>query len=375
MKNEKISDFILDIGKKIEEVSGAKLNFPQEATVPEEKWIPQRQEKEMLLNKGIELRTEEQTQNLDVVELKKFDPYCRQGNSLIPCRMPGCLETFETTCTPKRRTKQDLFLCKAHRAKWTDLVSKRCAKENITLNLTIFKEDDLKGYTSLIGGLEKAFMHLKSKGFARKTTTDSLLAEVFLNTRNFLIVTNALLNPDIDNILAVLAPYLQMLRRFLAFALENPAKLLVGVTLLREIMFAVLIFYGITYQWVSWANPGARSGSGVGILLAFLASVLVYIFGGEIGFLGKIQLYLVFTVAGYLIGSGAYDWYRDPGSEGRRQQQASRSALQFMIQLIVALSPRNYIGSFDAIGPQWFRVRADNAGNVSVDVPPEEPQY
>jgi hypothetical protein len=113
----------------------------------------------------------------------------------------------------------------------------------------------------------------------------------------------------------------------------------------------------------------------VGILLAFLASVLVYIFGGEIGFLGKIQLYLVFTVAGYLIGSGAYDWYRDPGSEGRRQQQASRSALQFMIQLIVALSPRNYIGSFDAIGPQWFRVRADNAGNVSVDVPPEEPQY
>ncbi|CAB4045690.1 Hypothetical predicted protein, partial [Paramuricea clavata] len=61
----------------------------------------------------------------------------------------------------------------------------------------------------------------------------------------------------------------------------------------------------------------------------------------------------------YLIGTGAYDWYPDPGSE--RQQQASRSPRQFMLQLIVTLLARSYIGSFDAIGPQWFRARADNA--------------
>jgi hypothetical protein len=108
----------------------------------------------------------------------------------------------------------------------------------------------------------------------------------------------------------------------------------------------------------------------VGIALAFLVSVLVHTLWGEIGVWWQILLYLVFPVALCLIGSGAY-----PGSEGERQQQASRSALQFMIQLIVTLLARNYIGSFDAIGPQWFRARADNAGNVSVDVPAEEPSF
>jgi hypothetical protein len=71
--------------------------------------------------------------------------------------------------------------------------------------------------------------------------TDSLLAEVFLNTRNVLIITNALLNPDDGNIITTaLIPYLLMLDRFL----ENPET---GVMILRELMFAVLIFYGIPY--------------------------------------------------------------------------------------------------------------------------------
>jgi hypothetical protein len=147
-------------------------------------------------------------------------------------------------------------LCKGHRAKLTDLVSKRCAKENITLNLTNLKEDDLKGYTSLIGGLEKALMHLKSKRLTTSSATDSLLAEVFLNTRNFLIITNALLNPDNGNITTALSPCLLMLERFLAFALENPAMLPVGVMILRELVFAVLIFFGITYLWVSSNETG-----------------------------------------------------------------------------------------------------------------------
>ena len=144
-------------------------------------------------------------------------------------------------------------------------------------------------------------MHLKSKRLTTSSATDSLLAEVFLNTRNFLIITNALLNPDNGNITTALSPCLLMLERFLAFALENPAMLPVGVMILRELVFAVLIFFGITYLWVSSANPGARVGLGVGIALAFLVSVLVRILCGGISpFWLRIELFWFFLSQGIL---------------------------------------------------------------------------
>jgi hypothetical protein len=54
-----VSDSILDIGEKIELLSGAELNFPQETTVPIEEWIAENLRIKTL--GGIPLRTAEQT--------------------------------------------------------------------------------------------------------------------------------------------------------------------------------------------------------------------------------------------------------------------------------------------------------------------------
>jgi hypothetical protein len=340
-ENIGISKFILDIGEKIEEVSGAKLNFSQEATVPKEKWIPKKQEKMKL--KSVQLRTEEQTQNLDVVELKKFDPYCLQGNSEITCRVPGFLQTTSRR-SKKRRTKQDLFLCKAHRENLTDLISKCCAKENV--DVTSFKNsNDFEGYTSLIGALEKAFMRLKSKRLT--TTTDALLAEVFLNTRNFLIITNALLNPDEGNTTTVLGPYLTILWRYL----EDPATLQNSVVLLVVVMYPVYQFYGIIYQWVHvpLENPGAEIGFGVGILFV----ILVTLVSDDVPFWLKSLSCLFFPFAMSLICSGAYDWNTGRDVIGRMREQNARIHGQFIsairpdISQFVALA--NAVGNISLI--------------------------
>ena len=348
MENKKISDFILYIGKRIEEVSGAKLNFRERATVPEEKWIPEYQEK-MLLLKGVQLRTEKQTQNLDVVELKRFDPCCLQGNSEISCCVLGCPQT--TSCrSKKRRTKQDLFLYEAHRENLANLISKCCAEGNV--DVTSFKNsNDFEGYTSLIGALEKAFMHLKSKRLTA-TTTDALLAEVFLNTRNFLIITNALLNPDEDNTATVVGPYLTIFLRLLG----DPRKLGNLLKLLERVMNLALTFFGIIYKWVQvpLENTSVKVEFGMGILFVILLFQV-----WDALFSLKFVLYLFFPLAGSLIGSGVYDWNGHPHSIEKRRQQMYQN--QFRI-----LQPaRHYF--MPAFPTARFDAPADAAGNLNIE--------
>ncbi len=156
MEHHEISDFILKVGKKIEEVSGAKLNFHKEGTVPKEEWVPQ---KELVPGSLMLLRTAEQTQNMDVVRLKRFDPYFSNKDREIACRVPGCSETEkfvqESHSQEKfEEVKRDLFLCEAHHEKLTRLVSKRCAEESVIVDIASFKKDDFKGYTSLISALD-----------------------------------------------------------------------------------------------------------------------------------------------------------------------------------------------------------------------------
>jgi hypothetical protein len=102
--------------------------------------------------------------------------------------------------------KQDLFLCEIHRTKLANLVSKRCEEEKISVSVASFKHEDFDGYTYLIGELEKAFTHLVKKPVTLNMpqnnlypNSDLVLAEVFLNARNFLTITHALLNPNGDN--------------------------------------------------------------------------------------------------------------------------------------------------------------------------------
>jgi hypothetical protein len=341
-----ISQFILDIGEKIEEISGDKLNFSLAATVPEEKWIPEKQEKMLL--KSVQLRTENQTQNLEVVKLKKFDPHWLKANSEISCRVLGCLQTTSRQ-SQKVRTKQDLFLCEAHRKNLTIFILKWCARENVYV--TSYKNsNDCEGYTSLIGALEKAFMHLKSKRLTA-TTTDALLAEVFLNTRNFLIITNALLNPDEDNTPTAVGPYLTILLRLL----EDPLRLGNLLKLLEGVMNLVLYFFGIIYQWVHvpLENPGAKIGFGLGISFGFL---LAQILGFP--FWSKCVCCLVFAFAGSLIGSGVYGWNGEPRSLEKARQQNFKNQLQ-ILELAHHYIKRTSTPTFSA--------PADASGNLNIE--------
>ena len=339
-----ISNFILDIGEKIEEVSDAKLNFSQEATVPEEKWISEKQEKMLL--KSVQLRTEKQTQNLEVVKLKKFDPFWLEGNSEISCRALGCPQTTSRR-SGKRRTKQDLFLCEAHREKLTDRIWKCCAKQNVCI--TSFKNsNDFEGYTSLIGALEKAFMHLKSKRLTA-ATTGALLAEVFLNTRNFLIITNALLNPDEDNTTTVLGPYLTIL----ASLLEDPVMFRNSIVLLPIAMCLVYQFYGIIYQWVHvpLENPAAKIGFGVGLLIVI---VVVQVSDDVPFWLKSLFCCLSFPFAMSLIFSGTYDWNTDRNVIERMRVLNARIHGQFLAVTRPDISQ--------------FVPFADAAGNLSLNI-------
>ena len=302
-ENMALSEFILNIGKEIEHKIGTNINFPQGTTPPSQEWITEGQLSQM---KAINLRTAEQTQNGSGVNLRQFNPsFLIKEPSEIHCRIPGCSVTTRRR-KPTRSSeniKQDLFLCDTHRAKLTNLVSKRCAQEDVIVNLASFKHEDFNGYTSLIGELEKAFMYLKKKTYL--SATDSLLAEVYLNTRNFLFITNALLNPDEDNTTTVLAPCMTMFQRFLS-CLKDTEFLQSIVTALREVMNMILLFFGVIYSWIFLANPGGRVGGGVGLLLAFVGAV-AYAFP----LAGIAATAVVGLIAGNLIGSGGYDWYRE----------------------------------------------------------------
>ena len=218
-----LSKLVKNLGVKIEQRSGAKLNFASEATVPVEDWIPGT---EMARTKAINLRTAAQKQQLGgITKLQKFNPsFFLVEEHEIFCRVPGCSVTTPrlNSSSESQHIKQDLFLCEIHRTKLANLVSKRCEDEDVFVSNASYKHDDFNGYTSLIGALEKAFMHLIKKPATLSVpqsrhhpNRNLVLAEVFLNARNFLTITHALLNPNRQNIGVVLPGFLAMLNSIL----------------------------------------------------------------------------------------------------------------------------------------------------------------
>ena len=300
-----LSKFIRNIANEIELKSGANIQFVRVTTRPTEKWITERDMSKM---KAMQLRTAEDIKNKSVVELQQFNPsFFLKDPRDIHCRIPGCSATIQRL-KPTRsseKIKQDLFLCCAHRERLISEVTKRCAEENVIINIASFKKEDFNGYTSLIGMLEKAFTHCQKQASVLSATTNSLLAEVFLNTRNFLVITNALLNPDDDNTKTVLAPWLKMFESFLSCA-KDPQKLQSLVKALQEIMNMILLFFGVIYSWVFLGNPGSRVGGGVGLVLGLVGGAA---FAASAPFI--LAASVVGLVAGNLIGSGSYDWYKE----------------------------------------------------------------
>ena len=226
------SKLVLDLATKIEQNSGAKLSFATDVTTPVTEWIP---EKDMAATKPIKLRTAVQTKENGVTILQQFNPsFFLPEKSDVSCRVPGCAEKIPRMkpSDDSEHVKQDLFLCEIHRTKMANLVSKRCEQEETLVSVASYEHKDFYGYNNLIGALEKAYMHLVKKPATLNMpqnnvypNTDLVLAEVFLNTRNFLIITHALLNPNGDNVQVVLPGWFVMLERILD-QLRVPGNLL-----------------------------------------------------------------------------------------------------------------------------------------------------
>ena len=207
-KEEKISQLVLELGNKIMERSGLTPDFDKVAKIPETEWISGQC---MQAKKVIELRTAVETKDTKgVTTLRQFNPsFFLPKGSPISCRARGCpFKKPPKHSDDSKDTKQDLFLCADHRKQLMDRVLEHCEQENISISeVSNWQPDDFNGYTSLIGLLEKTYLHVKSCNLE--------LAEVFLNVRNFLIITHALLNPEDDNVGIALPGIFAMLRRYL----------------------------------------------------------------------------------------------------------------------------------------------------------------
>ena len=227
------------------------------------------------------------------IVLLQFDP--NFTSTEVVCRHPSC---NSRNLEAAKSGKRDLYLCPHHQQKLKDAISDTLAKRNIQIPTT--KENpeprQFDGYTSLIGVLEGAY-HDAEK-FQTPQKKSPMVEEAILNVRNFLIITNAVLNPDGHNLRIVLPPVFT----FLLNLLENSSnvQLLVNTLLnaLRDVIEMILFAFGVIYSWVSISlislnSPGARIGAGVGGVI-----------GGAVA--GLAGLGAGFALGG-LIGSGIYD--------------------------------------------------------------------
>ena len=241
------------------------------------------------LDNGVTLRKAGHQRAHEEIVLLQFDP--NFISTEVVCRHPSC---NSRNLEAAKSGKRDLYLCPHHQQKLKDAISDTLAKKNIQIATT--KENpeasQFDGYTSLIGVLEGAYHDGKKFQALQRSP---MVEEAILNVRNFLIITNGVLNPDGYNLQLALPPVLQIL----LILLENSSdvKQLVETLLnaLRDVIEMILFAFGVIYSWVSISlnSPGARIGAGVGGVI-----------GGAVA--GLAGLGAGFALGG-LIGSGIYD--------------------------------------------------------------------
>ena len=255
--------------------------------------VPHTHGKPTRCSKKIVLRTSEQIKQGSAIELPQFDPNFFSLDQ-VHCRYHDCPETKARNPNNSSKTKkEDLYLCPNHRKEMVDEVTKKCAEKKIRVNFKDCNVEDVNGYTSLIGLIEKAFQHFK-ENFSQISSSEvnGFLAECFLNVRNFFIITNTVLNPDFENLSSVLWVVLNMLKLLLNQC-DDPKSVENLKQLLRDCMEIILPFFNVVYDWVVLPlqrNPGMQIGAVIGIALgataagaAFGASLPVMAFGAGIG--------------------------------------------------------------------------------------------
>ena len=243
------------------------------------------------------------------IVLLQFDP--NFTSTEVVCRHPSC---NSRNLEAAKSGKRDLYLCPHHQQKLKDAISDTLTKKNIQIATT--KENpeprQFDGYTSLIGVLEGAYHDAKK--FQALERRSPLVEEATLNVRNFLIITNAVLNPDGHNLRIVLPSVFT----FLLNLLQNSSnvQLLVNTlpNALRDVIEMILFDFGVIYSWVSISlnSPGAWIGAGVG----------GYIGGAVAGLAGLAGLGAGIVLGG-LIGSGIYD-LMVPNQRGQEMERFRR---------------------------------------------------
>ena len=231
------------------------------------------------------------------IVLLQFDPNFRSTE--VVCRHPSC---NSRNLEAAKIGKRDLYLCPHHQQELKDAISDTLVERNIQIPTT--KENSeprqFDGYTSLIGVLEGAY-HGATK-FQTLQKKSPMVKEAILNVRNFLIITNAVLNPDGHNLELVLPFVLQILLILLEDSSNEPLSVDTLLDTLRYVIEMILFAFGVIYSWVSISlkSPGARIGAGIGGAIGVTLGSSLGPWNGVFG-LGA------GAVLGGLMGGGIYD--------------------------------------------------------------------
>ena len=272
----------------------------------------------------------------DEIVLPQFDPNLR--SNAVVCRHPTCKN--KNPDAPKRSTcvKRDLYLCPTHRERLKSHICEAMAKEEIEFHEGEFASEPgrFDGYTSLISLFDGASRHSKNQ----------TVKEAALNTRNFLIITSTLLNPDDENLSVVLPPVAAVTSRIVSQEgstasdasvrrrsasggeraasppgssstdrIERTFREIIGdsarvenlLSLLRGIIHIILLSFGVLYTWIVPSNAGGKIGAGVGGFIGFALA----------GPAGKVFGVFAGAACGGLIGSGLYQLHRNTRDQQR----------------------------------------------------------
>ena len=295
----------------------------------------------------------------DAFVLPQFDP---NFNSIdVVCRYPTCKNKNPEAPKPGSGVKRDLYLCPNHREQLKRHICQAMEEEGIDFPKSEFASEPgrFEGYTSLISLLD---------GASRESKNGATVREVALNTRNFLIITSTLLNPDDENLSVTVPPVAVVTERIFSpegRAADNPEAAVpasasdvrqrnvtegeraaapsvsttadrvertfretIGdrdrvqnlLSLLRGIIDIILFAFGVLYTWVVPSNIGGKIGAGVGMSVGLLGGFVA----GPAGVAAGVGLG---GVIGGLIGCGVYDHYRET-RERERNDRARREWLE-----------------------------------------------
>lgn len=255
----------------------------------------------------------------DEIVLPQFDP--NLSSNAVVCRYPTCKNKNPDAPKGGKCVKRDLYLCRNHRERLKSRICEAMKKEGIPFHTDEFTSEPgrFEGYTSLISLFDRASRESKNE----------TVREAVLNTRNFLIITSTLLNPDDDNLSVALPPVAAVTERIVtpeadADRVERIFRETIGssarvqnlLSLLRGIIDIILFAFGVLYTWIVPSNSGGKIGAGIGGAIGLVGFAV----GGPGG--GAVGVILGVTFGG-LIGSGVYGLVRDRRDDIARREWLS----------------------------------------------------